>query len=103
MYTRHIQASVLEALRDTSVVVINGARQTGKSTFCKQLIRDQLFHAQYVSLMIQQPCQPLILTQGLSLKACLPRSSLMKSSVFRGCSSRLKGLLIGIERGGSLY
>lgn len=49
MYARHIQAPVIEALRDTSVIVINGARQTGKSTFCQQLIKDQLFHAQYVT------------------------------------------------------
>ena len=49
MYTRHIQTPVVDALRDTSVVVLNGARQTGKSTFCQQLIKDKLFNAQYVT------------------------------------------------------
>ncbi len=49
MYTRHIQNSVVEALGDTSVVVINGARQTGKSTFCQQIIKDEIFKAQYVT------------------------------------------------------
>ncbi len=47
MYKRQIQDSIISALQDTSVVVINGARQTGKSTFCKQLIKDGVFKAQY--------------------------------------------------------
>jgi predicted AAA+ superfamily ATPase len=37
MYRRHITASLLEALSDTPVVVINGARQTGKSTLARIL------------------------------------------------------------------
>jgi predicted AAA+ superfamily ATPase len=49
MYKRHIQDSVINALLDTSVVVINGARQTGKSTFCQQIIKDGLFKAQYIT------------------------------------------------------
>ena len=49
MFTRHIRKTVMEALGDTSVVVINGARQTGKSTFCQQLIKDELFNAPYIT------------------------------------------------------
>ncbi len=35
MYTRHITSLLLEALTDTPVVLINGARQTGKSTLAQ--------------------------------------------------------------------
>jgi len=49
MYKRHIQDSVISALQDTPVIVINGARQTGKSTFCEQLIKEGLFKAQYMT------------------------------------------------------
>ncbi len=49
MYLRYIQKTVVDALNDTSVVVINGARQTGKSTFCQQIIKDEIFKAQYVT------------------------------------------------------
>ncbi len=35
MYTRHITPLLLEALTDTPVVLINGARQTGKSTLAQ--------------------------------------------------------------------
>ncbi|MDR1935881.1 MAG: ATP-binding protein [Candidatus Accumulibacter sp.] len=37
MHRRHITALLLEALSDTPVVVINGARQTGKSTLARML------------------------------------------------------------------
>ncbi len=37
MYKRHITSFVLNALRDTPVVFLNGARQTGKSTLVQQL------------------------------------------------------------------
>lgn len=40
MYKRHITNSVIEALSDTPVVLINGARQTGKSTLCKSIIEN---------------------------------------------------------------
>ena len=49
IFKHHIQDSVISALQDTPVIVINGARQTGKSTFCQQLIKDGLFKAQYVT------------------------------------------------------
>jgi predicted AAA+ superfamily ATPase len=49
MYKRHIQDPVISALQDTPVIVINGPRQTGKSTFCQQLIKDGLFKAQYMT------------------------------------------------------
>lgn len=37
MIQRHISTAVLEALADTPVVLLHGARQTGKSTLVKQL------------------------------------------------------------------
>lgn len=49
MYKRNIEELVVSALEDTSVIVINGARQTGKSTFCNQIIKDGLFKAQYIT------------------------------------------------------
>jgi len=40
MYPRHITANLLAALRDTPVVVLHGARQTGKSTLTQQIAAD---------------------------------------------------------------
>ena len=37
MYDRHIAPLLLEALADTPVVLLNGARQTGKSTLAQSL------------------------------------------------------------------
>ncbi len=50
MFKRHIISSIHEALDDTPVVVITGARQTGKSTLCRQLIEQNIFHEKYVTL-----------------------------------------------------
>ncbi len=50
IYERHITPQVLKALKDTPVIVINGARQTGKSTFCGQLIKKEGIQAQFVTL-----------------------------------------------------
>ncbi|MES2091435.1 MAG: ATP-binding protein [Pseudomonadota bacterium] len=36
MHPRHVQKKLTEALQDTPVVLLNGARQTGKSTLAKQ-------------------------------------------------------------------
>jgi len=41
MYVRHIAQPLQEALADTPVVVVNGARQTGKSTLVEALARTQ--------------------------------------------------------------
>jgi predicted AAA+ superfamily ATPase len=35
MHARHVQAKLMEAMQDTPVVLLNGARQTGKSTLAK--------------------------------------------------------------------
>ncbi len=37
MYRRHIEAALRRALADTPVVLLNGARQTGKTTLAKKL------------------------------------------------------------------
>ena len=37
MYTRHVLPLLNEALADTPVVLLNGARQTGKSTLAQSL------------------------------------------------------------------
>ena len=37
MYDRHIAPLLLEALADTPVVLLNGARQSGKSTLAQSL------------------------------------------------------------------
>jgi predicted AAA+ superfamily ATPase len=49
MYSRHLLASLREALADTPVVLLNGARQTGKSTLVRQLAADE-FPARYLTL-----------------------------------------------------
>ncbi len=40
MYKRYITNSLIEALSDTPVILVNGARQTGKSTLCKSLMEN---------------------------------------------------------------
>lgn len=41
MYTRHVTPLLQEALADTPVVLLNGARQTGKSTLVQTLAEDE--------------------------------------------------------------
>jgi predicted AAA+ superfamily ATPase len=49
MYQRFITASITEALEDTPVIILNGARQTGKSTLCQQLLDQEVIKAQLVT------------------------------------------------------
>jgi hypothetical protein len=49
LYKRFITAKILEALDDTPVVLIIGARQTGKTTLVKQLAEGP-FPARYITL-----------------------------------------------------
>lgn len=48
MIRRHIQASIRRALADTPVVLLNGARQTGKTTLARELAADS--GARYLTL-----------------------------------------------------
>lgn len=50
VYNRNILDCVLTSLRDTPVVVINGARQTGKTTLCERLLIDAGVEAQFITL-----------------------------------------------------
>jgi predicted AAA+ superfamily ATPase len=49
MYLRHITANIRTALADTPVVLVNGARQTGKSTLVQSLIA-QGYKATYLTM-----------------------------------------------------
>lgn len=49
MFKRHLAPHIIEALKDTPVIFINGARQCGKSTLAKQLISPS-YPAKYLSL-----------------------------------------------------
>lgn len=49
MITRNITPKIIEALSDTPVVMLNGARQTGKSTLAKALISEKHI-GRYVTL-----------------------------------------------------
>lgn len=49
MYTRNIIPNLVEALSDTPVVLLNGARQTGKSTLVKSLA-EGVHPARYMTL-----------------------------------------------------
>ena len=49
MYDRFLLPAIVDALTDTPVIVINGARQTGKSTLCHQVIHAAMQEAQYVT------------------------------------------------------
>lgn len=50
MYKRYKAREVAIALDDTPVIMITGARQTGKSTFCKQLVDDGVFSGNSITL-----------------------------------------------------
>lgn len=49
MIARSLEPRVLEALEDTRVVVVLGARQVGKSTLVQQIVQDR-FGARILSL-----------------------------------------------------
>lgn len=50
MYKRFITTSIQEALLDTPAILIVGARQTGKSTLCRELIQEGSFNGNMVTL-----------------------------------------------------
>lgn len=50
MYERFISPFIKDALKDTPVILISGARQTGKSTLCKQLLEKEVFTGKSVTL-----------------------------------------------------
>ena len=49
MYLRNLAKNIIEALGDTPVVLLNGARQTGKSTLVQWICKNQ-HPAQYITL-----------------------------------------------------
>lgn len=49
MYPRHLTPLIAEALQDTPVVLLQGARQVGKSTLAKELLESQA-EGRYLSL-----------------------------------------------------
>lgn len=50
MFNRFISQPVSLALKDTPVILIAGARQTGKSTFCRQLIEEGAFKGPLITM-----------------------------------------------------
>ena len=50
MYRRNITDSIIEALADTPVILVNGARQTGKSTLCETIIEEGAFQGRFVTM-----------------------------------------------------
>src|SRR5450432_4015420 len=76
MYQRYIATPIIEALEDTSFILINGAGQTGKSTLCRQLITEGAFDGQIVTMddptiLAAAQTDPLGFLQGLSLHAII--------------------------------
>ncbi len=50
MYRRNITDFVIQALEDTPVILVNGARQTGKSTLCNKIIEEGAFKGKFVTM-----------------------------------------------------
>ena len=48
-FFRHITPHIVEALKESPVVLVNGARQTGKTTLVQSIAESQ-YPAQYISL-----------------------------------------------------
>jgi uncharacterized protein len=71
MYKRNLKYAIAEGLEDTPVIVLNGARQVGKSTLCKQLLEDGVINAQIITLddptvLAAAQSDPLGFLEGLS-------------------------------------
>ena len=71
MYQRYIIKQIIEGLKDTPVILINGARQTGKSTLCRQLVEAGSFDGQIMTMddpttMAAAQADPLGFLQDLS-------------------------------------
>lgn len=49
MIKRFVSSSIINALKDNPVVLVHGARQTGKSTLIKKIVEEE-YPAQYVTL-----------------------------------------------------
>jgi predicted AAA+ superfamily ATPase len=76
MYQRYIASPITEALKDTPVILINGARQTGKSTLCRQLVEDGAFDGQIMTMddpttLAAAQADPLGFLQDLSHHAII--------------------------------
>jgi predicted AAA+ superfamily ATPase len=76
MYQRYIASPITEALKDTPVILINGARQTGKSTLCRQLVAEGVFDGQIMTMddpttLAAAQADPLGFLQGLSHHAII--------------------------------
>jgi predicted AAA+ superfamily ATPase len=76
MYQRYIASPIAEALKDTPVIVINGARQTGKSTLCRQLVEEGIFDGQIMTMddptiLAAAQADPLGFLQDLSNHAII--------------------------------
>ena len=71
MYKRKAIKAISEALEDTPVIVLNGARQVGKSTLGKQLLEEGVFSGQLVTLddptaLVAAKEDPLGFLEGLN-------------------------------------
>jgi predicted AAA+ superfamily ATPase len=76
MYQRYIANPITEALKDTPVILINGARQTGKSTLCRQLVEEGSFDGQIMTMddpttLTAAQTDPLGFLQDLSSHAII--------------------------------
>lgn len=70
MYKRSIRNYILEALKDTPVVLLNGARQTGKTTLVKSLLEKEIngkyFTFDEASVLSAAKSDPLGFIEGLT-------------------------------------
>lgn len=67
MFNRNISSSFLDALEDTPVVLINGSRQVGKSTFVKSLLNasHQYFTLDDPTTLMSIKKDPMMFLDGL--------------------------------------
>jgi uncharacterized protein len=50
MYKRYLTEKIATSLAEAPVILLNGARQVGKSTLCKSLIEEGIFQATYLTM-----------------------------------------------------
>ena len=68
MFKRNLASHVLEAIQDTPVILINGSRQVGKSTFVKSLLNasHQYFTLDDATTLTSIKKDPMMFLDGLS-------------------------------------
>jgi hypothetical protein len=97
VYHRNAEPLVLQALADTRVVFVAGARQVGKSTLAQGIARSR-HPAEEFSLDVRASARQPSTTRKVSSQAYGALPSSMRSSARQICCSQSSGPSTGTQR-----